>query len=247
MTLPPLIYSNTTRLPGGWPRADLFPLSGAVSQAALPNHSGELSVVPQRVLDGCQRQVALSRMVENRAREYILGRCCADVLLSRLQAQQTFVGSNEDRSPIWPVGFVGSITHTPWLVAVAVAPTAAVTLLGVDAEPVLSSSALVDVVQQCLVESEISLAQNFTGLHFAEVVTLIFAAKEAFYKYAYPSVLCFFDFTDAAVVSIDQDSGKVCLRLLRRWSEVFHDGYQAVGRYRFGSGHVFATFESFSA
>lgn len=246
MTIPPHVYGSAPRLPGEWPRADLFPLSGAVLQAALPNHSDELLVVPQRVLDRCQCQVAFSRMVEHRAREYVLSRWCTDTLLSGLQAQQTFVGSNEDRSPKWPIGFVGSITHTPWLVAAAVAPATAVARLGVDAEPVLSSSALTDVVQQCLVDTEIALAQSLTGLHFDEVVTLIFAAKEAFYKYAYPSALCFLNFTDAAVVGIDQDSGRVRLRLLRRWSEFFHDGYQAVGRYRFGAGHVFASFESSS-
>lgn len=227
-----------------WPRADLFQLSGAVLQAAIPNDRDALSAVPQRVMDTCARMPTFSRMVEHRAREYVLSRFCADALLARLHARYTFVGSHRDRSPVWPAGFVGSITHTPWLVAAAVAPAAEVARLGVDAEPVLSPSALADVVQQCLVDAEIRLAHSITSLSFAEVVTLMFAAKEAFYKHTYPSVLSFFDFTDAAIVHIDMDASSVRLRLLRRWSQSFPDGYEAVGSYRFGAGHVFAAFES---
>src|SRR5207249_10625362 len=50
-----------------------------------------------------------------------MGRACAAELLAELGARETSVAMAADRSPVWPQGYVGSITHTDDLLGVAVA------------------------------------------------------------------------------------------------------------------------------
>src|SRR5438876_11927142 len=41
-----------------------------------------------------------------------MGRACAAELLAELGSRETSVAMAADRSPVWPQGYVGSITHT---------------------------------------------------------------------------------------------------------------------------------------
>jgi 4'-phosphopantetheinyl transferase EntD len=75
------------------------------------------------------------KAVPRRAREFAAGRRVARALLARLGAGGGALLGNPDRSPSWPAGVVGSITHAADLCAVVVSRSAAVAGLGVDVEP----------------------------------------------------------------------------------------------------------------
>jgi len=75
------------------------------------------------------------KAVPRRAREFAAGRRVARALLARLGAGGAPLLGNPDRTPRWPAGVVGSITHAAELCAVVVARGGAVAGLGVDVEP----------------------------------------------------------------------------------------------------------------
>ena len=68
-----------------------------------------------------------------REEEFQMGRFCAEKALQRLDpALPTRVSKNEDGSPRWPDGIVGSITHTQGFVSAAVARLQDYLGLGLD-------------------------------------------------------------------------------------------------------------------
>jgi len=53
----------------------------------------------------------LPRMSEKRRVEFVLGRACARRALARLGIHDFALRNDADRTPIWPEGVVGSLTH----------------------------------------------------------------------------------------------------------------------------------------
>ena len=84
---------------------------------------------------GREREV-VARAVAKRQREFAAGRVLARGLFLELGVPADFELLNRaDRSPAWPRGVVGSITHCDTLVAVAVARAADAAGIGIDVEP----------------------------------------------------------------------------------------------------------------
>src|SRR5580693_6080031 len=97
----------------------------------------------------------------------------------------TPIRSGSAREPQWPVGVVGSITHTANFRAAAVAPRSLVASIGIDAEP---NEWLADGVEDAVAiagepEMLAKLACAFPATHWGRV---LFSAKEAVYKTWYP-------------------------------------------------------------
>src|SRR6516225_8640665 len=70
-----------------------------------------------------------------RRAEFTAGRRCAREALARLGLPAAPVLAGRAGEPRWPAGVTGSITHCAGYRACAVARTADVTALGIDAEP----------------------------------------------------------------------------------------------------------------
>lgn len=130
-------------------------------------------------------------------------------LSSDLLTQIISVG--DDRAPIWPTGFVGSISHSPnWTWAVA-APLNKLKNVGIDTEAVLSLDSYEVVRQEIGSLSEWSLLNN-QSLRPELETTLMFSAKEAYFKLWYPIVHQFYDFEDVILTDVspnDCDSDNV--------------------------------------
>lgn len=125
-----------------------------------------------------------------RRREFLTGRLYAEFALNRLRCAKPGIGLNPDRSPVWPPGFCGSISHSDNLCAVVAARTARVQAIGLDLERTGSLSPdLADVV--CHLDDKLNGSDP----------TLIFAAKEAFYKLWSPMTGVFLDFADVGIVA----------------------------------------------
>jgi 4'-phosphopantetheinyl transferase EntD len=79
---------------------------------------------------------AVAGAAQTRIEQFAAGRVCSRIALSRLGlAMTTPVPRGEDRAPIWPPGFVGSISHTDTWCAAAVARAEDVRSIGIDLEP----------------------------------------------------------------------------------------------------------------
>src|SRR5260370_12550496 len=96
---------------GLWQRVCYHSLHNTDAAFALPVSLVSRSRLPQ----------ALRYATQKRQREFLAGRWCAEEALQCLGAGSTHVAMAEDRTPIWPDGVVGSITHTDDFAAAAVA------------------------------------------------------------------------------------------------------------------------------
>ncbi|HMN82610.1 MAG TPA: 4'-phosphopantetheinyl transferase superfamily protein [Burkholderiaceae bacterium] len=166
--------------------------------------------------------------------------------MRRAGARGTWVGSRADRAPDWPAGFAGSITHGAGLVAVAVGRSGGGGV-GIDVEALLGEADRLHVEASCLTPAERQRLEPLPQAGQVALATLLFSAKEAFFKCLHPAVRCWFDFVDAEAVAVDPvdegAAGRLRLRLLKHLAAGFGAGYELEGTFRFEQGRVFAAFE----
>jgi enterobactin synthetase component D len=154
----------------------------------------------------------MSNAREPRVVTYLAGRyCAAEALKGAGVRDGTVVDFGDDRAPVWPVGYVGSITHTSSFAGAVVAPLNPIVGIGIDTENLLSAEQVDDVRQTVAPEYH---NINFVGLDAdgeknAHVVSCLFSAKESIYKCLHPLVREFFEFSDVSVTTVDHLTGTV--------------------------------------
>ncbi|MBR1240310.1 4'-phosphopantetheinyl transferase superfamily protein [Bradyrhizobium sp. AUGA SZCCT0274] len=126
--------------------------------------------------------------VAARRQTFALGRAAARCAFEALGRDPVPVLINGDRSPIWPEGTVGSITHTDTCAAAAVAPAARTAGLGLDIEDITKTQTI-DIAR--LVASP---AEQVWLAGDPDRLIRVFSAKEAIYKAFYPRHGKFFGF-----------------------------------------------------
>ncbi|MEV5767506.1 4'-phosphopantetheinyl transferase superfamily protein [Micromonospora sp. NPDC052213] len=179
---------------------DLLPPSVAVAVAGPADWTGEL--LP------AERACLSERAVESRRRDFTAGRVCARRAMAALGVPPAPVPAAADRSPVWPAGVVGAITHTRDYCAAVAARAAEVRSVGIDAE---RHKELNSGVRRliCLPEEEDRFARLPAGTSWPAVV---FSAKETIYKVWHPVVGTWLDFHDA-LVELDPDAGTFTARI----------------------------------
>ena len=165
-------------------------------------------------LYGIEQPELLQQAVPKRKAEFLAGRVLAKQALRALgfQAQQQQIRISEDRSPVWPAGVTGSITHTTGFAACCVGKVAAVRFIGIDSELQLCTETAQNLAADIHNQTELDLVLQ-AGLSAAVATTLIFSAKESLYKALYPQVRCFFGFETARLSKVDQQSCQLTLVL----------------------------------
>jgi enterobactin synthetase component D len=217
-----------------------FPIVSSAMQIITELHEAEASDIARSGRH--MLPIRLVNAVERRQAEYLVARACAAHLLSALGARSTEVGFGNNREPLWPAGFVGSITHAgPW-VAAAVAPANRLASIGIDTETVVDASGADQIAATCLRDEELQMLKIDNRFSRMELVTLIFSAKEAFFKALYPVVNQYFDFLDAGIDHIDMTEGAIRVTLKRPLAG-FQNGFSVTGTFRFEGGHVFTVCE----
>lgn len=117
-----------------------------------------------------------------RWREFAAGRACARRAMSELSLPEGPVRRSADRTPMWPPGMVGSISHCPGLVAAIVAPSTVARGVGVDVERALLAASLRPLVMG--VQKDAFSA--FEAIYGSRALAVAFSTKEAAFKATYP-------------------------------------------------------------
>lgn len=138
---------------------------------------------------------AVARAVPARRAEYAAVRGCARDALERLGAGRPAVPSAPDRSPVWPVGVVGALTHCDGYRAAAVAHAADWRGVGIDAEPL---APLPDGVADLVMSDDERRALRRLDPAVSPD-RVLFSAKEAVYKVWSPVVRTWLGFEDVRV------------------------------------------------
>lgn len=120
------------------------------------------------------------------------------------------VGRNADRSPHWPVGFVGSISHSAHWILAAAARLCHYQSIGIDTEVIVTKQVAESLRPDIGAPDEWQLIEDL-GIEQASAFTLLFSAKEAFYKCWYPLQKSFLDFLEVRAHQIrpNLDSSRV--------------------------------------
>jgi 4'-phosphopantetheinyl transferase EntD len=144
---------------------------------------------------------SVARAVDKRVQEFAAGRICARRLLAMFGVNDFALRVGEDRQPVWPEGLAGSITHTCGFCAAVVALRSDMSAVGIDSE--LAGSVKPELWNSICTPSEVGWLQSLPGGQQVGAATLVFSAKEAFYKCQYPLTGQFLGFHDVRVEAQD--------------------------------------------
>lgn len=174
--------------------------------------------------------------VEKRRREFAGGRLCARRALARLGIEDFPLLPDTDRVPLWPQGVVGCIAHTTGYVAAAAARSEATAGIGIDVER--GDPLSPRVVPRICAAAEILRLSRLPPRSGVDWYKLIFSAKESLYKAYYPLTRTFLGFHDVDIV-VEPDHGSFTATLLRQDAPAISGARSFVGRYAFGTEHIF--------
>ncbi len=198
-----------------------------------PNLSDEWSIAAY----GISLPRSLRKACKKRVREFVIGRYCASLAIANLGMKPPpQIAIRSDRSPGWPEGIVGSITHTDDYVWAACA--IGIRGIGIDSERILTEKVCADVLNKVVTKVERQLGNRIGTLSYRALVTLIFSAKESIYKCLRPLVGHYFDYFDVEITAIDTRQGSFTFRLSNPLSDEFPVGFQQRGYFKLTENHV---------
>jgi len=135
-------------------------------------------------------------MSEKRLDMFRLGRHCARKALEASGHPSAELPIGPGRAPLWPPGYVGSITHTSEHALAAVAPLTEISGLGIDVE---ARGELEPAVRRLICrEDELPALGRLGEPDIAD--PLLFSAKESVFKCIWPTVRRYVDFRELALI-----------------------------------------------
>lgn len=144
-----------------------------------------------------QEASAVCGAIARRQSEFAAGREAARRAMRRLTEAEIPIPSRVDRSPEWPAQIAGSIAHSRDTSVAVVGLHKHWLSIGIDLEPDLAlESALWDLI--CTAE-EMDAIGDQPADRQGSLVTRLFVAKEAFYKWHYPQRQTVLDFQDVNI------------------------------------------------
>jgi 4'-phosphopantetheinyl transferase EntD len=209
----------------------LFP--AGVIAAALRGPGDPALLMPEEAAN-------LGGAVPQRVQEFAAGRLCARRALAEFGMVDFPVRVGGDRQPLWPDLMAGSITHTSGFCAAVVAERRCAAGLGLDSEVV--GDIKPEIWSRICGPQESDWIRSLPVPEQAAAVTLIFAAKEAFYKCQYPVVRQRLSFPDARVdvAGWGGTGGAFNIHATRDLAIARHAALPLRGRYLFHEGLVSA-------
>lgn len=162
----------------------------------------------QRYLDlGFDLPDQVNTAVFKRQNEFAMGRLCAMQALTQIGLPENhLIRRDPERRPQWPPGITGSISHTDHYATAMVAHKSHVTSLGIDIETMnpmmIEDAGIWDIV---ITPEESHWLKQHPSVDRCFFYTLIFSAKEAFYKCIHPLVGISIDFQEVMLQAIDLD------------------------------------------
>lgn len=182
----------------------------------------------------------LGRAIEKRRREFVGGRLCARRAMAEFGLSDFPLRVAADRQPVWPEFLVGSITHTAGLCAAAVADRRYVAAIGLDSEVV--GHVVPELWNTICHAAESAWLYSLPVAEQAAAASMIFSAKEAFYKCQYPLSCEWLDFHDLRVEATRWSlvQGAFAVQSTRSLKISEHADFPVEGQYRFHDEYVSA-------
>ncbi|WP_343553765.1 4'-phosphopantetheinyl transferase superfamily protein [Pantoea sp.] len=162
--------------------------------------------------------LALQSAVTKRKAEHLASRWLAQQRMAQLGLPDFVLRNAPDRSPLWPAGIQGSLSHSRDCV-VLVATTESL-CVGVDVEQMMSEETALETAELLMSAAE-KQCLHHQPLTFAHAATLLFSLKESVYKALWPQLHQPMDFVQAEIVDLDLNQGRAQLRLKQDFGKGF--------------------------
>lgn len=154
------------------------------------------AAVPLEFLHG-EESRAIARAVPKRAQEFAAGRACAHRALAQLGITGFALRVGANREPLWPDGVTGSITHTAGFCGAAVARRTSFNALGIDAER--RNAVHRRLWRHIATPAELERLERLAPPQGDCMATVLFSAKESFFKCQFPLTREWLNFSDVTV------------------------------------------------
>lgn len=142
----------------------------------------------------------LTSVTAMRQREYVAGRLCAREAIQRRTGIMYDIGRDVRGLPLWPSGVYGSISHSVDVACAAITDRSSCTRIGIDIEEVVSDDLVDAVLDVCATHEERTWFSS--ALH----ATILFSAKESYYKAFSDDLGTMIDFTDVCASPLQSDN-----------------------------------------
>lgn len=175
---------------------------------------------------------------ERRAHQFLLGRFCARGALRELG--QPCAGPLSRASfggVVWPLGVVGSISHSGGSAAAVVGLSSTYRSLGLDIES-MTRVRRVKIATRICTPRELSILPLPDDPNYQKALITLFSTKESLFKLLNPITGVYFGFQDAEADVVQESS--VTLRLTRDLSEDFQIGWSVTVNLKCNANLVFS-------
>lgn len=135
---------------------------------------------------------AVARAVPKRAREFAAGRAAGRQALAGVNHPPVAIPRSQDRSPVWPAGYSGTISHCDSICLAAVCHIKTWRSIGLDVEDTTPLQR--DAWSIVLTDREEQQLYRLPPWRRMKRVKTLFSIKEAAYKAQYPLTGQVFDF-----------------------------------------------------
>lgn len=169
------------------------------------------------------RPVTIEKSTIKRQAEFFAGRYAAKLALEKHQyALNTplSIPTGKHREPIWPAGYIGSISHCSGIALCTAALENEIHYLGIDIERYIPEQLAVKIAHQIHTEYEQSLLRK-VGLSCSQSTTLLYSAKESFFKAIFPQVGEYFGFECISLIAVNMSESKLFFEV----KDYFHRRY----------------------
>ncbi len=178
----------------------------------------------------------IHKAVHKRRREFAAGRLCARRALKILSITDFPLLVNNNRTPVWPPGIVGSITHTEGYSGVAIARQKEIRSVGLDVE---GTGKLDRKLWKMIgTNEELSSLDSLSQRNRELRMTLLFSAKESLYKCQYMVSGQWLGFHDVTL-SFDPVREEFSAKFLVDIDGIAAKSECLKGKYLFSRGFVF--------
>lgn len=142
----------------------------------------------------------LQKAVAKRQTEFLAGRYCVKQLYQQSRLDLDLPVYRDHKSPLWPDGYIGSISHTRGIAAAVLGSKQDYLGLGLDLEPVIHPKTAERVQSMILRPEERQLLE--TSVDYLRDLTIVFSFKESLYKSLNPTLNRFIGFHEVQVISL---------------------------------------------
>ncbi|RBW41712.1 hypothetical protein DS885_15975 [Psychromonas sp. B3M02] len=170
---------------------------------------------------------ALQNAVAKRKSEFLAGRYLAKIAMKELGYEGINIEIDQHKAPIWPLGLLGSISHSNNIARCVATKSQNIHFLGIDIEHWLSTADAHCLVDNIVVEAD-EYQMMLPHISFEQAVTLIFSAKESLYKAIFKEFGHYIDFHAAKVTKLDFTTKQLTLVLCQYLSDTMYMGRQFI-------------------